>query len=291
MQENKEISALFHLIDDPDEEVFTTVSDRIISFGKEIIPNLENLWENTPVENIQERIETLIHRLHYSELHLDFQEWNRKEYQDLIEGALLVSRFKFPDLHTAPLIQEVEKFRRNIWLELNSYLTALEQVNVVNKILFSYHKFKGVEISYQHQEEFLLNKVIETRRGNSITNGIIYQYLCQMLDIPVKAVNIPRQYILAYFDTSHDYFSTQTPEYKIHFYIDPMTGQIFTQKDVENYFKRININPVASYFKPLPHRRIIQFLLEEYSKCFEDEASHYKQFEILRLSELLNTDK
>ena len=289
MEENREISALFHLIDDPDEEVFTTVSDRIISFGKEIIPNLESLWENTPAEEVQERIESLIHRLHYKELHFDFQEWSRKEYQDLIEGALLVSRFKYPDLHTSPIIQEIEKFRRNIWLELNSYLTALEQVNVVNKILFSYHKFKGVEISYQHHEEFLVNKVIETKRGNSITNGILYQYLCQMLDIPVKAVNIPRQYILAYFDTSNDYFSTQTPEYKIHFYIDPMTGQIFTQKDVENYFKRINVTPVASYFKPLSHRRILQFLLEEYSKCFDNETDRYKQFEILRLSELLNT--
>jgi len=289
MEENREISALFHLIDDPDEEVFTTVSDRIISFGKEIIPNLESLWENTPAEEVQERIESLIHRLHYKELHFDFQEWSRKEYQDLIEGALLVSRFKYPDLHTSPIIQEIEKFRRNIWLELNSYLTALEQVNVVNKILFSYHKFKGVEISYQHHEEFLVNKVIETKRGNSITNGILYQYLCQMLDIPVKAVNIPRQYILAYFDTSNDYFSTQTPEYKIHFYIDPMTGQIFTQKDVENYFKRINVTPVASYFKPLSHRRILQFLLKEYSKCFDNETDRYKQFEILRLSELLNT--
>ena len=46
MEENREITALLHLIDDPDEDVYSTVSDKIISFGKEIIPNLENLWEN-----------------------------------------------------------------------------------------------------------------------------------------------------------------------------------------------------------------------------------------------------
>ena len=68
MEPNREISALFHLIDDPDTEVFTTVSERIISFGKEIIPNLEDLWENTPQEDIQERIEMLIHRLHFQDL-------------------------------------------------------------------------------------------------------------------------------------------------------------------------------------------------------------------------------
>jgi hypothetical protein len=124
MEENKEISALFHLIDDPDEEVYTTVCDRIVSFGKEIIPNLEHLWENTPAEDIQERIELLIHRLHYDELRMDMTEWSGKEYPDLIEGALLAARYKYPDLHASPIIQEIEKFRRNIWVELNSYLTA-----------------------------------------------------------------------------------------------------------------------------------------------------------------------
>ena len=68
MEENKEISALFHLIDDPDEEVFNLVSTRIIDYGKGIIPNLENLWENTVSEEVQERIEMLIHRLHYRDL-------------------------------------------------------------------------------------------------------------------------------------------------------------------------------------------------------------------------------
>ena len=64
MEETKEISALFKLIDDPDEEVFGAVSSKIVDFGKTIIPNLENLWETTPNEQIQERIELIIHRLH-----------------------------------------------------------------------------------------------------------------------------------------------------------------------------------------------------------------------------------
>jgi regulator of sirC expression with transglutaminase-like and TPR domain len=288
MEENREISALLHLIDDPDDEVFTTVSERIVSLGKDIIPNLENLWENTPAEDVQERIELLIHRLHYDDLRHDLTDWHRDDALDLLAGALLVARYKYPDLQTMPVVQEIEKFRRNIWLELNSYLTALEQVNVVNKILFSYHKLKGVEISYTHQEEFLMNKVIETRRGNPITNGILYQYLCQMLDIPVKVINVPRQYILAYFDTTPDYFQDDPSPNKIHFYIDPMTGQVYTQKDVDNYYERLNMKPAASHFKPMSHRRMIRFLLEEYAKCFDDPQNGYKKEELLRLSEILS---
>lgn len=287
MEPNREISALFTLIDDPDVEVFTTVSDRIISLGKEIIPNLEDLWENTPQEEVQERIEMLIHRLHFQDLRTAFTDWARKDFPELMDGAYLVARYKFPDLHAAACNQEMERIRKNIWLELNSYLTPLEQINVVNKIFFSFHKHKGVEISYQNQEEFLVNKVLESKRGNSIANGILYQSVCQMLDIPVRAINIPRQFILAYFDQSPDYFNANPTPHKILFYIDPVSGQVYTQKDVENYFSRISVPAAPSYFKPMSNRRIIRFLLEEYAKCFEDERNRYKQDELLGLGDIL----
>ena len=57
MKETKELKALLHLLDDPDKEVFETVSDKIIHYGKEVIPKLENLWENTKDGEVQQRIE------------------------------------------------------------------------------------------------------------------------------------------------------------------------------------------------------------------------------------------
>ena len=137
MQENNEILALFHLIDDPDQEVFDSVSSRIVSYGRGIIPNLENLWENTISNDIQERIELLIHKLHFNDLTEDFQHWKSSSYQDLLTASLLVAKFQYPELVTTPVLQEVEKLRRNIWLELNSYLTPLEQVHVLTSILKS----------------------------------------------------------------------------------------------------------------------------------------------------------
>ena len=47
---------------------------------------------------------------------------------------------------------------------------------------------------------FLINKTLEARKGNAISNGIIYIVLCELLDIPVRAINIPRQFILAYVE-------------------------------------------------------------------------------------------
>jgi len=270
--------------------VFNNVSNRIVSYGRGIIPNLENLWENTINEGIQERIEILIHKLHYRDLTEDFQRWKTSSFQDLLTAGLLVSKFQYPDLATTAVLQEIEKLRRNIWLELNSYLTPLEQINVLTSILYGYYNLKGTEVGYQHPEEFLINKLIETKRGNTIINGILYLILSELLDIPVKAINIPRQFVLAYIkpEYENESHSLKDPFHSVEFFIDPLSGQVFTHKDVDNYFKRVSVPPVASYFKPITHIRIIQVLLEEFSKCFDDEKNSYKQKELQELAILLN---
>jgi regulator of sirC expression with transglutaminase-like and TPR domain len=288
MEETKEISALFKLIDDPDEEVFGAVSSKIVDFGKTIIPNLEHLWENTPSEHIQERIELIIHRLHYTDLTEDFRQWTLAGHHDLLVGALLVSKFQYPDLATSATLVEVEKIRRNIWLELNNYLTPLEQIRIVTGILYSYYNLKGNEVAYTDVNEFLIHKVLESKRGNQLSNGILYLIFCDLLDIPVKAVSIPKQFVLAYFKPGYSDEATDDYQSKIEFFIDPSSGMVFTHKDVDNYFKRISVPPVPSYFKPLSNKKVIQQLLEETSKCFETEKDLYKKDELLKLAALLD---
>lgn len=288
MVENKEIKALLTLIDDPDEDVYNTVSDKIISFGKQIIPNLEHLWENIHNEATQERIELLIHRLHFRDLTAEFHEWQIGS-ADLLSGSMIVSKYHYPDLQPNTVLQEIEKLRRNIWLELNAYLTPMERIGVMNSIFYNYYKQIGVEISYDNPDQFLINKTLESKSGNSISNGIIYLILCHLLDIPVKAVNIPRQFLLACFDEQYEVMSPSGhPSQKILFYIDPMSGQVYTHKDVESYFKRLNVPPTASYFRPMSNKRVIQYLIEELAKCFDNENNRYKMNELLSLSNMIN---
>ena len=288
MEENKEISALLHLIDDPDEYVYDTVSEKIVSFGKDIIPNLENLWENTSSEEIQERIELLIHRLHFRDLTNDFTEWAATD-ADLLQGALLVARYHYPDLDVKIVHQEIEKLRRNTWLELNNYLTPIEQINIVTSIYYNYFKQKGVQFAYDSPDDYLINKTLESKKGNALSNGIIYIVLAELLDLPIAAVNIPRQFILAYFDPQHDLLNpVGHSSEKIKFFIDPLNGQMYSHKDVEGYFKRISVPPVPSYFRQLSNKRIIQYLLEELSKCFDNDRNRYKMKELILLANILD---
>lgn len=289
MLETKEINALFSLIDDPDEEVYYTVSNRIVGFGKEIIPNLENLWENTLNENVQSRIEMLIHNLHFTDLKQNFIDWRETGYTDLLTGALLVAKYQYPDLNTTPVLQDIEKIRRNVWLELNNYLTPLEQANVLTSIIYNYYNLKGGEVNYNNVDDFFIHKILETKRGNSISNGILYQIVCDKLDINARIINIPKQMIIAFYHKDESLDDKKiSPQEKILFFVDGVSGQAYGHQDIENYFKRISVPIIPSYFKPISHKRIIQILLEESSKCFDLTSNLYKQNELLELANILD---
>jgi regulator of sirC expression with transglutaminase-like and TPR domain len=231
----------------------------------------------------------IIHRLHYADLVTDLTEWRDSAYHDLLFGALLVARFQYPDLQTSPVIQEIEKIRRNVWLELNSFLTPLEQANVISSIVYNYYNLKGGEVGYTNPDDFFIHKVLQKRKGNTLSNGILYLVLAELLAIPVKAINIPRQFVLAFFNEDYDAATfSGNPQRKIHFYVDATTGQPFTHKDVENYFKRISVPAASSYFKPLNAVKVIQILLQELACCFDSPQKLYKRDELLQLAALLN---
>ena len=133
-----------------------------------------------------------------------------------------------------------------------------------------------------------MHKVLEAKHGNQISNGILYLILCELLDIPVKAIGVPKQFVIAYFKPGYSDENLPNPLSKIEFFIDPTSGQAFTHRDVENYFKRIAVSPTSAYFKPQTNKRMIQQLLEELSKCFDDEKNRYKQTELNQLARLLD---
>jgi hypothetical protein len=57
---------------------------------------------------------------------------------------------------------------------------------------------------------------------------------------------------------------------------------------VENYFKRIAMEPTASSFMPRKNKEVIQVLLQEYGKCFNNDKQQYKQKELQDISRNLD---
>lgn len=291
MRENKEILALLQLIDDPDDEVFDTVSEKIVHYGRSIIPRLEDLWEHTADLTVQERIEQLIHRVHFQDLQQEFLEWSKSRQPEILRGAILVAKYQFPDLNIPFLLTQFDQIRRNVWLELNNYLTPLEQVNVFNSILYNYYKLQGHELTERDPKLFFINQVLESKQGNAYTLGILYLSLCELLDIPIFAVDIPRQFIFAYIDTLYHFHS---PDHEgvqqIQFFVDPINGMVYTQKDVETYLNKINATDREACNTPLSAKKVIVKMLEELCQCYKYKREEEKAADIQQLINILVTD-
>jgi regulator of sirC expression with transglutaminase-like and TPR domain len=285
MQSTREIDALLKLLDDPDQEVYTAISAKILDFGKDIIPNLETLWENTADSKVQERIENIIHKVNYNDIYKGFQKWFKQDRPDLMEGAILLARYRYPDVDETEIRRTFKNIYQSCWLEMTPYLTPLEQVNILNSIFYNMYKFKGVDLDENKTNLFFLNEVMQNKSGNIYSLSLIYQLLCEKLDLSVITIQLPRQYLLAYFGHHTDFFD-KFPRTVIQFYIDPNNGTIYSQNDVEAYLKKYQLESNDDHFKPLSHQQIMLSHMEALATAYEQNNEEEKMNEIMDLYEL-----
>ncbi len=284
MKNTKEIKALFHLLDDPDKEIFETVSDKIVHYGKEIIPNLEHFWEETTDNTVQERIENIIHKVNFNDTYNDIKKWYFSPNASLMQGAMLLSKYRFPELNEDFCRKTLKSIYQSCWLELHNYLTPLEQIHVINSVFYSMYKFTGFDLEANKANHYYISEVLETREGNNYSLGIIYQLLCEMLDIPVFAIQLPRQHLLAYFDNQYDFFSKDAKQVqKIQFYIDANTGTIFTQNDVDVYIKKYNFKNTEQIYLPLSNQEIVLSTIESLIMMYDELQDHEKSEELNKI--------
>jgi regulator of sirC expression with transglutaminase-like and TPR domain len=281
-----ELNALLRLVDEPDEKLFQKVRNRILEYGSEAVPQLEQAAEGMLDEQSQKRILSMIHEIQYQNTFLELNNWAKFNYSDLLRGYLLVTRIQFPDMDSDAVTREVGRIAQEVWLELNEHLTALEKVKVINHILFEINKFSGNVNQMHSPENYFLNKLFETHKGNQISIGILYIIIARSLRIPIYGVDLPRHFILAYADEIPE---IQISEKEVLFYLNPFNrGAVFTRNEIELFLKQIKLNSEESYFQPCSNLVIIRRLINELSELYSSEGKMQKADELNHLLSALD---
>lgn len=268
----KEVFALISLLDDPDESVFRQVSTKFLSLGQEVIPVLEDAWEHSFDTLIQNRIENIIHQIQFDLIKAGLKEWAQPDRQDLLEGALLIAQYQYPDMDITKVNKQIAQIKQDVWLELNEYLTALEKVKIINHILFDVHNFSGNTTNYHAPQNSYINNVLESKKGNPLLLSIIYTIVAQELEIPIYGVNLPEHFILCYVDVEMMGMpsSEGSPGSNVLFYINPFSkGAVFGQKEVDAFLMQLKLAPLAKYYEPCSNLEIIKRLLRNLIASYE----------------------
>lgn len=284
-----ELSALITLLDDPDEEVYRHVTDRLISMGTTVIPSLEDAWERTFDPNLHYRLEELIHLIQFETLLQEVRHWAEMENPDLLQGALLISRYQYPDLDSLVVINKLDRISRDIWLEMNYNLTPLEQVNVFNHVVFTLNGFSANTASIHDPQNSYLNILLESKKGNPVSLSILYLILAAKIKMPVYGVNLPQHFVLSFHkDLISPSDSLQKIKGSIIFYVNPFNkGIIFSRDDITLFLKKLSITPKQSHYLPCDNREIIVALINSLSHAYELAGLAEKVQELGRLKEAI----
>lgn len=285
----KEIEALVRLLDDTDADIFSHVEDKLLSYGSEVIPALENFWEQSLDVILQQRIEDLIHKIQFQSLKHDLQTWALSGAFDLLNGFILVSRYQYPDLDEQKIIQQIDTIKRDAWIELSYDTSPVEKVKILNHVFYNIHGFTGNTTNYQDPQNSYINVVLETRRGNQISLAIIYSVVAQKLDIPIYGVNLPQHFILAYRDEQQQLKKEVVQkEEEILFYINAFNkGFIFTKRDVDYFLKQLNLTPDPIFYRPCSNLEIIRRVIRNLINAYEKSGITEKMRELQELYDVI----
>lgn len=262
--EKREFNALIKLLDDNDEDILYHVKGKLESLGIKGIPLLEEAWEIAENNIIQERIEELIQTIQTHELKQEFKNWFESEEKDLLKGAILVAKFRYPDLDESYIYSKIKKISQMIWIELHSGLTTLEEAKVINNILFRLQGFHASKENEINIDLGYINKVLENRKGNSISLGILYLSIAQELNIPIYGINLPYHFSLAYCNDflTPNQLEEQSAVDHVLFYMNPAgNGGLFSKKDIDNYLDRIQLKKEDIHYAPCNNLLIIESLI------------------------------
>jgi len=285
IENSKEIESLIRLLDDPDAEVFTHVHNKLKSYGSEVIEYLENAWGGAFDPTLQDRIANLVHEIQFSSLKEELKLWYQSGAFDLLQGALVINKYQYPDLDEQKIINQIESIKRDIWLQMMYDASPGDNVKLINHVLYNIHGFSGNTTNHQDPQNSYLNQVLENKKGNQISLAIIYSVIAQKLDIPIYGVNLPQHFILAYMDI------TRQNEFEggVLFYINAFNkGFIFGRRDVDMFLKQLNLKAEKQFYEPCSNTDIIKRVLRNLISSYEQLGSTEKVRELNELLEIVS---
>ena len=280
---NRELNALLRLLDDPDKKIISHVESKIMAYGREAVPVLQDCWENMVDPVVNEKIEKLIFNINFKDNIKALDDWKNRDQHDLLKGYLIISQYEYPELITGSLIKEIEKKKNLIWLELNDQLTAFEKTKVINHFFYEVFKFKPSKNPVSPMD-YYLNHLLETRMGNHLSLGILYLIFASMLDLPVFGVNLPDHFVLGFARKPINHELDFKLDNEVLFYINPSKkGVVFTQNEIKLYLEQTNITSDDLYFYPNNNLLILQRLLNELAHQYQKSGKNKKAEDMLMM--------
>lgn len=286
---DKKLNALITLLDDPDDSVFRMVEQEILKEDTKIVNKLEQIWETSLDELIQFRIENLIQQIQFNDTKERIKNWSNEKSLDLFDGFFLISRYQYPDLKLKNINNKLDKITKDIWLEFNNSLTALEKITVINHIIYDVHKFSINHPNINSPQNSYLNQLLETQKGNSISLAILYILIGRKLELPLYFIDFPKNPLIAYIDPHIAKMAKLKDDTSpILFYINPSNkGAIVGKREIEYFLKKSELVTREMVTQACSDKTIIRKLIDSLIQSYEELGHQDKVHNLKEIASML----
>jgi len=289
MDENK-LASLISLLDDPDEAVFKLIQGQILMEGISIVERLEHIWETSLDDLVQRRIELLIQTIQLNDTKERIKTWASSETLDLFEGVFLISRYQYPGLKLKSIQLQIEKIRKEIWLEYKASFTSLEKITILNHVFFNRYKFRVDRSHNVSPQNCFINRVLDTRKGYPISVAILYMLVGRSLQLPLQYYDFDDSPLIGFADEKMTSL-TNADDLEMHsaiFYVNPSNkGAIIGPREVEYFLQSGEVLNEKKHLEPSSDRHIIKCLIERLKDAYRKIGMQEKVDYLKQIAEIL----
>lgn len=256
--DKQKIKSLISLVDDQDQSVYDLVHEQILDLGGEILPLLNDAFDDSETSLMTNRLKELITQVALINARDEMREWKNENSRNLYQGLSIIAKFQYPKLNLEKINQSINKIRQELWLEVNDNMTALEKIRILNHLFFDIHGFRGDSKDYFAPENSFLNDVVIRKKGNPIMLSSLYSIVAQSANIPIYGVNMPNHFILAYTDRLYSQPLSDIKLNDILFYVNPFNlGEIYSLKEMRHFLTSMKVVPRDNYLLPCANTTIV----------------------------------
>ena len=276
------LRSLIFLTDEPDEHLYINIADAILGYGADALPFLKKKIDEVEDSCHRRRLESLIYTIEREDVVGKLKLWKSKREYDLMEPYFILSKYRFPNADWAWIGFQIMMIIEQAEKEINKDLTPLEQVKILNHIIYDVNKFRGDTISINNPNYYFVNTLFETHVGNPLSLGMLYCIVAERLGIPIYGIDLPNHFILAFCKKTERFPQLED----VLFYINPYNkGVVLTRKDIRNYLNELNVRSELKYFEPTRNSSIVKKL---FNTLIETYSMSGKNNEANELREIMN---
>ncbi|MDD8018375.1 MAG: transglutaminase-like domain-containing protein [Bacteroidota bacterium] len=278
-KEISEIKSLVKLLDDDDLQVFDTVREKLLSYGGQALSYI--VPPTAATSGIAKRfneIRDLITRSVFKQEIRNLKRTQDGDY-DLEEGVFLIARHRYPSID----VQQYTELLNSYAYELKEKLSSIsDQSEILHRIIDFFvkdKKFTGNLQDYYNEDNYYINKVLETRTGIPITLSVVYLLVGRRINLPITGIGLP-----GHFSLQFSYGATKI-------FFDPYNnGAILSRADCEEMVKGLGFTFTEDYLKPVSNKQILERMLRNIILSLEKKGGKDKIETIRQFIDTLNSD-